>query len=328
MAVPTVLTDVSATALSNSPSGTESVGTALDDYIRAIQGIFRTEYDKTVPAINPGGRLTLTTALPVTTSDVTAATTIYYTPFQSDKIVLFDGTNWKQYTFTERSIAVPATTSTMYDVFLYDNSGTLTLELLAWTNDTTRATALTTQNGVLVKTGATTRRYLGSCRTTAVSGQTEDSLAKRYVWNYYNRVVRPMRVTEATDSWTYHTATIRQARASTANQLDLVIGVSEDIVTAEVSAIVGNTNANVGVMAGIGLDSTTANATGFVGGLVETAVADITLSPKGSWKGFTGVGRHFLAWLEYSGATATTTWYGDGGDATLMQAGIHGEVLG
>lgn len=41
MAVPTVLTDLSATAASNSPSGSESVGSSLDDYLRGIQAVLR-----------------------------------------------------------------------------------------------------------------------------------------------------------------------------------------------------------------------------------------------------------------------------------------------
>jgi hypothetical protein len=41
MAVPTVLTDLSATAASNSPTGSESVGTSLDDYLRGIQAVLR-----------------------------------------------------------------------------------------------------------------------------------------------------------------------------------------------------------------------------------------------------------------------------------------------
>ena len=135
------------------------------------------------------GRITLSTGVPVTTSDVTAATTIYFTPYQGNNISLYDGSAiWNVISFTELSIAVPATTATMYDVFCYNNSGAATLEVLAWTNDTTRATALVLQNGVYVKSGATTRRYLGSFRTTGVSGQTEDSVANRFVWNYYNRV--------------------------------------------------------------------------------------------------------------------------------------------
>lgn len=42
MAVPTSITNLSTTASSNSPAGTDSVGTTLDDYLRAIQGILKT----------------------------------------------------------------------------------------------------------------------------------------------------------------------------------------------------------------------------------------------------------------------------------------------
>src|SRR3989344_6235690 len=50
------------------------------------------------------GRLTLTTAVPVTTSDVTAATTVYFTPYNGDKIALYDGSTWAISAFTEKSI--------------------------------------------------------------------------------------------------------------------------------------------------------------------------------------------------------------------------------
>ena len=51
-----------------------------------------------------GGRLTLTTAVPETTSDVTAATTVYYTPYLHDRVTIYDGTRWNEYTFSELSI--------------------------------------------------------------------------------------------------------------------------------------------------------------------------------------------------------------------------------
>jgi hypothetical protein len=135
------------------------------------------------PIVNTGlvcGRLTLTTGTPVTTTDVTAATTVFYTPMPGcNQITLWNGTATIVDTLTETSIAVPATTSQMYDVFAFDNAGAVNIELLAWTNDTTRATAITVQNGFLCKAGAPARRYVGSFRTTTVSGQTEDSAAKR-----------------------------------------------------------------------------------------------------------------------------------------------------
>ncbi len=36
--------------------------------------------------------------------------------------------------------------------------------------------------------GATTRRYLGTIRTTSSTGQCEDSEDRRFVWSYYNQV--------------------------------------------------------------------------------------------------------------------------------------------
>ena len=146
-------------------------------------------------------RLTLTSGTAITTSDVTAAETLYFTPFKGNLLSLYDGTNWVLRAFSELSIDVPDVTG-VHDVFVYDNAGTPTLEVLVWTNDTTRATALTTQNGVLVKSGQTTRRYLGSFYSTiAGNGQIEDSLANRYLWNYYNRVERTLLVVDVTNSW-------------------------------------------------------------------------------------------------------------------------------
>jgi hypothetical protein len=41
MAVPSSLSDLSTTAASNAPSGSESIGTSLDDYLRSIQAIIK-----------------------------------------------------------------------------------------------------------------------------------------------------------------------------------------------------------------------------------------------------------------------------------------------
>lgn len=275
----------------------------------------------------PCGRLTLTTGLPVTISDVTAATTVYYTPAGNcNGIALYDGTQWNDYAFAELSIAVPATTSTLYDVFAYDNGGVVALELTAWTNDTTRATALVLQDGVYVKTGALTRRYLGQFRTTGVSGQTEDSVAKRYVCNQYNKVASPMYVLEATNTWTYTTAAYRQANAAAANQLDfLVCGVGGDAIEATLHAIFSNDNASVFANAAIGLDSTTTPATGLTIERTRTTGANTPVILEASLRSIPAAGRHTLVWLEYSDAgVGTTTWYGDNNTPTLMQTGIQG----
>lgn len=273
----------------------------------------------------PGGRLTLTSGLPVTTGDVTAAGTLYYAPYKHNRIRVYDGTRWQVYTFAELSLALTLTSGKPYDIFVYDNAGTLTLEALVWTNDTTRATALTKQDGVYVKTGATTRLYLGTIYSSG-SNTTEDSAAKRFVWNMFNRIRRTLQVLEATDSWNYSTATIRQANGSTANQLDYIVGLNEDGVDAVAQvAVTTSTSTPRSMTVGVGVDSTTV-----ISGLMArgTTISGNTLTMTASYRGTPGVGRHYLAWLEYGAGTDTQTWYGDAGAPTLIQSGINGNVFG
>lgn len=181
------------------------------------------------------GRLTLTSGVPVTTGDVTAATILYYTPYVGDQIALYNGTTWSILTFSEVSLTLSTiplgfSGTKPYDIFGYISSGSLAIEGLAWTNETTRATALSTQNGIYIKNGDSTRRYLGTIFPSATS-QTEDSAAKRYVWNMYNRVQKHLVKQDSTATWTYGTAAVqRMQNASTANRIDVVCGVIQGIL--------------------------------------------------------------------------------------------------
>lgn len=280
-------------------------------------------------------RLTLTTAVPVTTSDVTAATTVFVTPTSGYQCAVYDGaTAWLGRTSTELSFSIAGfAINTNFDVWLYDNAGTLATESLAWSGDTTRATALTTQNGVLVKTGATTRRYLGTFRTTGTLGQTEDSFAKRFVWNYYNRHPRPMRLTDPTNTWNYTLAVIRQANAGTAptpNQIAFVIGVADTMVEGQVSALAFNASAEGAVIwaIGIGQDSTTTFTSGFLGGYTQNSANNSYQQLTSTLKLLPVAGYHFWSWNEYSSAVGTTTWAGDANTPLLTQSGIHGWIDG
>lgn len=274
-------------------------------------------------------RLSLTTATCVTTADVTAATTLYWTPCTGNRISLFDSSGTVETcTATEKSIAIPATTSQMYDVWAYDStfgSCTVTLELLAWTNDTTRATALARTNGAYAKTGDSTRLYLGSVRTTTVSGQTEDSFAKRYVWNHYNRRARGMRVIDTTNSWNYSIAAFQQARAAPANQLDFVIGVAESSVEAVVIGSASTNVVNGGFMVSIGEDSTTVADAGALVGPQSGFNAGTAMVTMAQLRKYPAVGRHVWVWLEKTDASGTFVWYGDNG-GTGTQSGINGTI--
>jgi hypothetical protein len=39
-------------------------------------------------------------------------------------------------------------------------------------------------------------------------------------------------------------------------------------------------------------------------------------------------GYHFVAWLEWSTASGTTTWYGDNNSPTTQQSGLMGYIRG
>lgn len=208
--------------------------------------------------LTPGGRLTLTSGTPVTTSDVLAATTLYYTPFKHNLICLFDGTaDWIPMQFSELSLSLSGYTAAKpYDIFCYNNSGTAALESCIWTDGSTRATALAWQNGRLVKSGTTTRLYIGTIYMSA-TGQTEDSLVKRFVWNMYHRVERRLYKEDTTASWTFNSVyAYRQMRATSSNQVEWVCGVQENPLDVRVQELAFT----VGVYPGFGINSTTVNS--------------------------------------------------------------------
>jgi hypothetical protein len=265
------------------------------------------------------GRLTLESGVPVSTTDQTAKTTIYFTPYLGNCIGLYDGTSWKLHTFTERSLALGTLTSGLnYDVFIYDNAGTLTLELTAWTNDSTRATALTTQDGVYVKTGATTRRYLGTMRTTSTTttedsagGTTSQTGGKRFVWNAYNQVLRDLCVIDTTNSWTYATTSYRQSNNASGNKVEVVIGVAQRLRVMAVSYTDTSLDGLPQVIyGGIGMDSTTVNAAQMsFGGTPSSTGGGFAFS---YYDGTLTAGYHAINWLE-KGTGGTQNWYGDAG---------------
>lgn len=244
------------------------------------------------------GRLTLTSNTPVTTADVTGATSIYFTPYMGDRIAIYDGTRWILYAFTELTLALGTLTSGLpYDVFIYDNAGTLTLELLAWTNGTTRATAVVLQNGVLCKSGALTRRLLGTFYTTSTTA-TEDSETNRYLANVYNRELRSLQG-GATGSHTYATAAARNWNDGTTTQIACVCAIASGIQL----GVSGDTNGTAFLM--IGVDgSASFNQRTHVNG---------SASWSGNSRGFElAVGRHTFVVQEYGGSGTLTEAYSAG----------------
>ncbi len=274
------------------------------------------------------GRLTGTSGTAYTTTDVTATANVYWTPIGGNAITLYDGTRWVRRTFSEITISLNGlTASRPYDVFLYDVSGTVTSELTIWTNATTRATAVTYLHGTPVKSGTTTRRYVGTVYINATGGQTDDSLEKRYISNYCNRDQRELRHNDVTNSWTYSTAAFQQARADSSNKVEVMVGLPEMNLSLANYGYASNTNNGINFAISIGDGSATpmTNVMGMFGqsqaiGVICPMVATVRTKPS--------AGLHSYWMLEWSQASATTTFYGDNNLPSQMQAGLYGYIEG
>lgn len=213
--------------------------------------------------LNAGGRLTTTSAVPVLVSTVSAATTLYYAPYISGLIPMYDGTNTRYFNYLTSasdsvglSIALGSNwgAGTVHDVMAYNNAGTLALCTVAWTNTTTRATALVRINGVPQATGTPTCRttnsatitcgsnqctYLGTVMmssgsagqidfifgASAGSGGTAGWLG---IWNYWNRRPISTCVTDTEAAYTYTTAGYRGAGNFSTTRVSWVTGILED----------------------------------------------------------------------------------------------------
>jgi hypothetical protein len=277
-----------------------------------------------------GGRITLVSGVPVPIADVTTpVTSILYTPYRGNLIGLYDGTIWHVRQFSELTLSIAsdgATGDVVYDLFAYFNTSTgqVTLERLQWANFSTRATGLSWLDGVLVKSGTPTRRYLGTYMLNSL-GSIIDTVDRRLVWNYYNRVRRTLRYIHPATSWTYTLAANRAVGGGAGNQVMTVVG-WQDVMIDLLLLAQGSNTGPVTLQVSIG-----EYAVGSDGG--TTAAAECIFT-QGSAEG-TGrpanpsarlvkqapIGASYYSWLELSEAVGTTTWLG-------LFTGLSGSIEG
>jgi hypothetical protein len=273
-----------------------------------------------------GGRLTVSSTLPVPDVQATdpigyddggtGTATLYYLPFEHNKITLYDDTIslWRVCTFTSVSMSIStASAGTMYDVFAEFNGTTsgFTMVFVAWQTTTTRGTGspLALQDGIWVSSGNPKRRYLGSFYC-SVAGTCLDNKRQRHSWNFYNRVSRPLAVwdTTATNSWTYTPATGGTWRVSNnvgaTNRIEVCRGFDDEAINATFSQDVksGSTSANVGI--GIGRSATVNDVN------IMTSLSTLQVPLTVSYHGKMGLGYRVLYMQEYNSVnTSAGTFY-------------------
>jgi hypothetical protein len=300
-----------------------------------------------------GFRLCLATETPVHASDVTAAATIYYTPYLHNMAMLYNGTNFYVVQFSELSQALSDSTkspaaaavSSLYDMFLWNDAGTIRCTRgPAWSSATTRGTGSGTteiervagvyMNAEDITNGPAANRgiYVGTIATNASTqcammvlpaAAAGGGACRLDVWNMFNRVNIVSVSRDSTNSWAYGTATTRATNASNSNRITLVAGMNEDPVSVSYNQPTSaNGNAS---MVGIGLDSTSAiaagSSTGHIFGDGDVTPGNTT-SMSAFFHGFIGLGQHYIQALENAIEGNTTTNRGDNGAPTTMQMAL------
>jgi hypothetical protein len=216
----------------------------------------------TVSVPLPAGRLTLLSGTPVLLTDQSAKTSIYWTPYGGCGYPWYNGSSWAFRSLAaEVTLALDGATHLLgknYDLFLFNDAGTDRLVSgPAWTSDTVRAQVIALQNGFYVNTlsmaakyGATSvtvpalqGTYVGTFRPSAAgqasmvmnpAGASGGAAPFMGLWNYYNRVMLAGTTNDTGASYTYASSTLRQARGGvgTGNQVNFLIGVAEDNISA------------------------------------------------------------------------------------------------
>jgi len=278
-----------------------------------------------------GGRLTPVSGDPTPTADQTAVTTVYCAPTDQDGNALDTGYaklfnttlgEWQTHQWEEISASVPSTTNTPYDVFFYHDGADYRLEFVAWTNDTTRATALGTQDGVKVMASDHSKLWIGKIRTTGVSGQTESSATTRYISNEYNQVQLRLYLHDDTNLWTTTSTTFEQLRGQTSNKVSFIQSSRPKQVWLLGGFNTFNTAASTFIS--VGIDSTTVSAADtFIGGGGTSTL----ITAMFAYHQIPSEGEHEAPVLQKV-QSGTSTIFGDNGASVTLKSAMTGHVWG
>jgi hypothetical protein len=274
----------------------DSVCSELSEYLGSLL-----HFLNPMPA---GGRLTLSTGVPVPTVGIGSASILFYTPYVSNRIGLYvPGFGWRLYAFEELALSLSGLDANKnYDIFIHDSEGVLQLSALAWSNDTLRASALVYQDGVPVKSGSPAYRYLGTIRTLSSNGYSADCESQRLTWNMYNRVERTLKRVETEVSWTYAVAAWRALNNNAANRVEFVLGLSQDPVYLLHSGYVYNSS-NGGQCVGIALDASNTNDANLRGYSETDYITVFSIFNK-----LVSPGYHYLQLTEWASGIGTSTF--------------------
>ena len=265
--------------------------------------------DGTVP-IQTGGRLSLEQNNSVMVDDVVSGT-IFYVPFSGDTVSVLSGSVWKATRLTG-SVALSVATlaaNTVHDIFLSNDGTGWLMNAVAWSSDTTRTANLNMVDGILVKSGSNSERYVGTIRTNG-SGQVEAKAINYCIWNAYNQRVVNIH-TRWNQTWTYATGTWTSYGNNSVNgqaRVSFVCGLRIDVqMTSNQTSRYAYTGVSLGSIAGKGYPGTP----GYVGSTGMSATSPAFASA--------------VAEIGYNYVQSCV--YGNGGSTLLTECETRGSFL-
>lgn len=242
----------------------------------------------------PEGYLTLTSGTPVITSDVAAATTIYYTQDAGNCVPISDGIKFRMREFTELSLSLSTNhiASALYDVFIFEDdegtiriatgpawniatagsssrgSGANTTEIERWKGLIVNKMDMSARNGAdIYSIKARRGLYVGTIRIDQTAGQVSChrswGQSRRWgVWNYFNRKLIILKVGDGTVSWVTGVASFRVANGAVANNAAIVIGVRDEHVNVDYQQFAEDVSGSGGgrLVVGIGWNTGSASS--------------------------------------------------------------------
>jgi hypothetical protein len=160
----------------------------LNNKINAVSGLFASSN------IFSNGRLTTVSGDATNIHSTTASNKVYFSPYDGNKISLWNGSQWQTVSFGDTLVADLSESYYSYlqvlDVYAYLNNGQLAFQTSIWDDWNIRNTVnnniLVKKDGILSLSYDLTRRYMGTF--VCDNYQTFDTPRRRWLFNYYNRI--------------------------------------------------------------------------------------------------------------------------------------------
>jgi hypothetical protein len=227
----------------------------LNTRITAVSGYLNTKIDNISVATSYAcdGRLSINSGNPIVEG---YSDSLYFVPYNGNLISLYNGTTWQTIPF---STTLVKTTSTLFpfgapvdpanrvfDIFAYLNNGSVNFESVVWTSTSQRTTQLNKKDGIYVKSGDDTRRYIGSVMPINYGGyppaggnKFNNTINHRYIYNYYNRIPVLSKYS-LSRTWTCESNVWRQLLNTyigflSSITINILCGIQDDIISPKVS---------------------------------------------------------------------------------------------